>query len=700
MSFLTPLFLLGALAIAGPVIFHLIRRTTRERTVFSSLQFLQPTPPRLTRRSRIEHWLLLLLRCLALGLLAFGFARPFLPRAATLPPADSQSRRVVLLVDTSASLQRPGAWETARDRAVDWARRLGNANEVGLYTFDRSVQPRLTFAEWRSAAPSERAALVRSRLEAVQPGWDATQLGPALMSATETLNEITGGPEPEVRQVVLISDLQEGSHLESLQAYDWPTGVNLVIEPVAVRPPGNAGLQLVTDEVTAVPSSNAVVRVRINNTADSTKEQFEVGWLRSEGTGFLGLPAKTYVPAGQSRTVVLPVPTESGVDRIGLSGDTALFDNTVYLAPPKSTRARVLYLGQDADGEARKPFFFLKRAFPEGGRPEIEWVSRTPTDLTAADATVGQGLSIVTSPLSSSAARVLRRTVTEGGTLVYVLADSASAASLAELLETAALPAEEAGGSFALLGEIDFRHPLFAPFADPRFGDFTKIRLWKHRRLDVSGLPDARVLARLDSGDPGIVEIPVGRGRILVLTSGWHPEDSQWALSTKFVPFLHALLEYSGALPPLALAQYRVGDPLPLPAAVGNEPRKIRLPDGTEQPLEPGATQFADTSRPGLYWVLGAGEPIPLAVNLDPAESRTQPTASDELERLGAPLSGPEATPVETQARREALLATEAESRQKLWRWFLGATILILLMETAAAGWSARRAHATLEATA
>src|SRR5947208_550265 len=37
MSFLAPLFLLGALAVSLPVIFHLIRRTTRERTPFSSL---------------------------------------------------------------------------------------------------------------------------------------------------------------------------------------------------------------------------------------------------------------------------------------------------------------------------------------------------------------------------------------------------------------------------------------------------------------------------------------------------------------------------------------------------------------------------------------------------------------------------------------------------------------------------------------
>src|ERR1043165_7375045 len=99
MSFLAPLFLLGAAAIALPVIFHLIRRTTKDRKIFSSLMFLRATPPRLTRRSRLEHLLLLALRCLALLLLAAGFARPFIKKAVSDDrPAGTQ--RVVVLVDT------------------------------------------------------------------------------------------------------------------------------------------------------------------------------------------------------------------------------------------------------------------------------------------------------------------------------------------------------------------------------------------------------------------------------------------------------------------------------------------------------------------------------------------------------------------------------------------------------------------------
>jgi hypothetical protein len=33
----------------------------------------------------------------------------------------------------------------------------------------------------------------------------------------------------------------------------------------------------------------------------------------------------------------------------------------------------------------------------------------------------------------------------------------------------------------------------------------------------------------------------------------------------------------------------------------------------------------------------------------------------------------------------------EAEGRQKLWRWFIAATLAVLLVESALAGWTARR---------
>src|ERR1044071_1463496 len=117
MSFLAPFFLAGALAVSLPVIFHLIRRTTRERTQFSSLMFLLPSPPRLTRRSRLEHILLLLLRCLVICLLAFGFARPFFKKPVQSEPS-AGGRRTVIGGNPSASRRRVVLGADAKAKVV------------------------------------------------------------------------------------------------------------------------------------------------------------------------------------------------------------------------------------------------------------------------------------------------------------------------------------------------------------------------------------------------------------------------------------------------------------------------------------------------------------------------------------------------------------------------------------------------------
>src|SRR5262245_47059479 len=113
MSFLTPLYLLGALAVALPILAHLIRRTPPRRREFSSGMLLVRSLPRVTRRSRIEHWLLLCLRALVIGLLAVGFARP-LWRTQVIADETTEGRWAAVLLDTSGSMRRGGLWDEAQ----------------------------------------------------------------------------------------------------------------------------------------------------------------------------------------------------------------------------------------------------------------------------------------------------------------------------------------------------------------------------------------------------------------------------------------------------------------------------------------------------------------------------------------------------------------------------------------------------------
>ncbi|MFZ9746776.1 MAG: BatA domain-containing protein, partial [Opitutaceae bacterium] len=371
MNFLTPLFLLGALAVAGPIVYHLVRRATRERVRFSSLLFLEPSPPRVSQRHRVEHWLLLLLRCLALLVLALGFARPFLPESPAADPTADPPRRLVVLLDRSASMRRAGLWDDARTRVRTLLAQAAPADQVALVTFDRSVETLLDFRAWNQAAPVDRKALAEGRLAALEPGWAGTQLGRALAFAAELLAEDEPGRGPRPRQIVLVSDLQEGSRLESLQAFEWPRGVELRLEPVAPRSTTNAGLQLLTEAAAGARDPDGKVRVRVANAVGSRQERFALSWRRAGLTAGAEGPAvgeavEAYVPPGQSRTFALTRPAgATGEERLVLSGDDDPFDNTVHWIPPVQDRPRVLWLGAEPAEDPAQALFFLRRAFAE-----------------------------------------------------------------------------------------------------------------------------------------------------------------------------------------------------------------------------------------------------------------------------------------------------------------------------------------------
>ena len=69
MSFLNPYLLFGSLALAIPILIHLVRREKSEIIPFSSLMFLLKVPKRSIRQQKMKNLLLMMLRLLILALL-------------------------------------------------------------------------------------------------------------------------------------------------------------------------------------------------------------------------------------------------------------------------------------------------------------------------------------------------------------------------------------------------------------------------------------------------------------------------------------------------------------------------------------------------------------------------------------------------------------------------------------------------------
>jgi Aerotolerance regulator N-terminal/von Willebrand factor type A domain len=679
MNFLTPWFLLGALAVTGPILFHLIRRAARERMSFSSLMFLHPTPPRTVRRRKIEHLLLLLLRCACLLLIATGFARPFLSKNL---PVDSASggQQLVLLVDTSASMRRNGVWEKARAVAERYLAKASPADQVAVMTFDRQIRSIVSLAEWSSWTTDARAASAKQRLASISPGWMGTQLGLALTAAAEQFqhNE-SDGTLPKSRVVVLISDLQEGAKLDGLQGHEWPKDARVVIERIDGNPESNAGLEILDQSGNATGQENDV-HVRVVNAGNSRKEKFRLNW------GDSGASSDIYLPPGQSRTFTAPKLTAgTTTGKLQLSGDDIEFDNTSYFAAPEIENISIACLGMEPSNDPAGLLYYLQRLFQPAPRRNVELV----------DSLTNAAFAIISGKLPAENSASVRDWLASGKSALLVLND-AQAPAFAALLGLSDPSLTEANGDFALLGRIDFKHPIFAPFDDPRFSDFSRIHFWKHRRWEIPSALQASVLADFDDHSPALVDVPVGKGRLLVLTSGWNPEDSQLAVSSKFPPLMQTMLEWSSSTVPVHF-QFRTGDPISSPTTSGATVQ-WQKPDGKQIALAAGAP-FLETDMPGIYQVSWENRRRLFAVNLPADESRIAPMPVDELARLGVPIGAvTEQAAATARVQKRAMQRTELENHQKLWRWLLAAALVITLLEIVLSGLLVRRAT-TVEAT-
>ena len=662
---------------------------------FSSLLFLRPTPPRATRRRKLEHIVLLLLRCLAVVLLAAGFARPFLPKSSAPPPAAGEGRQIVVLLDTSASMRREGLWPKALSLAEGYINQASLLDRLAVVTFDQQPRTLVSFADWSSWPEDQRAALARQRLAAVSPGWGGTHLGLALTTAAEQFSDAaanSGAAGP--RDLALISDLQEGAKLDGLQGHDWPKGVRVIIQRVDPKRRGNAGLNIL-DASAANASDGREARARVVNARDSNQEKFLLGWAAENGTGFAGEPVPVYLPPGQTRTFTAPrLPTRAATGALRLTGDEEVFDKTAYFAASGFERVTVAYFGSESASDPDHQHYYLERAFPDTARRQVQVVSTVSNSVFSPQILNEAAVAVIPSSLEAGEVRAVCDWLTSGKTALLVLTNAQAGPTLAALAGIAGIEMSEASGDYALLGEIDFTHPIFAPFADPRFSDFSRIHFWKHRRWTIPPSLPVRVLARFDDGSPALAQISIGKGSLLVLAAGWNPADSQLAVSSKFLPLMQTFLDWSGGAPP-ARCQFQIGESIPSPVSSGPA-LQWRKPDGKVVALTAGQP-FSETDLPGIYTATTTSGLRHFAVNLPFDECRTASLSPDDLARLGVPLQITAEFPVaDNIGAQRRVMQAELESRQKLWRWLIVGLLAVALVETVLGGWLARRVK-TLE---
>ncbi len=687
MQFLNPLFLIGSLALIGPILVHLVRRETSRKHLFSSLMFIHRRPKASLQRQRLRHPLLLLLRLAALLLLVLAFARPLLTDPDAFGLAQSSVRSLVILLDDSYSMRFGDRFQRGQMQAQSILKGMAPGDRVQTVLFSDS--PRIL------NRPEANPRQVQQLIDTLEPGFGGTDYGPALRLAGQLLAE---APESG-REVHWISDFQESGWKPGSKNVPIDDTVDVRAYPMARVPGPNVSIR----QVTVHPEEPAASRVTI---------AVEVRSQHLRQALDLNLALEINDQPHRNRTVRLgaddsklvefksvAVPQGMSTAKLQVLFDDALpQDNLAYssLSPPP--RIKTLLLGR----RRGRDHFYISKALTAS--------ADSPFDLEVADpgqiqpARLGSYAAVILNDignLSSEMASGLTRFVKSGGGLLLILGPRSNAASLANLkgvLPAALLKRSRATGRGGdrQIGRLQRQHPVFSHFEDVHYSYFMTTRYSDY--FLVQPVNSSRVLATLQDGSPLLLERAIGDGLVLLFTSSLNREWNELPLTSVFLPFCQQMVKYAIRFES-SPRSHTVGDTVTLQslnpqlaktlAQLSASNRSfahswaVRAPSGRVIQLDDLVQKNRSSlklTEPGFYRSRVHDLEHVLATNLDADESDlTSQHPERLLSRLARVTGRPGGPPRrETSAdKRQAL-----ESRQHLW-WYLVLTgLLALLVES------------------
>lgn len=207
-SVLHPALLWGALAVGLPILIHLLSRRRVKVRDWAAMEFLLAANRRKRRSIRLEQLILLLLRCLALLLLALLVARPVTRSVlAARLGAEAPAERVVLLDDSPSMSVQAGTssvFERAKKELGAFVRDAAEARSRDAFTLAVSSRPRLPLVQGRylGGRGGDEAS---GATEALAVSDQRAQYGEALDFLHAGLTRAGG---PRNRHVYLLTDLR------------------------------------------------------------------------------------------------------------------------------------------------------------------------------------------------------------------------------------------------------------------------------------------------------------------------------------------------------------------------------------------------------------------------------------------------------------------------------------------------------------
>ncbi len=638
MSWLFPAFLAGAFAVTLPILLHFLRQRPRRTVPFPSFRFLAAANIQSEKRHRIQRWIVLLLRCAAIALLAAAFARPYIQHDIV-----GNQRAIVVVIDNSFSLQAKDRWPTTRDWAVREIGELHPGDKLGLLLM--APRPAWLFA------PSTDTAAALAVLRALPAGWETARAESAVRLAADTLESIAASE----RRIIYLGDHQRLSWSGADFTKPLPSGVAISFPDIPAPVTRQAALAAVT-----LSSSAEGIHARLS-LQNFTAAHARIVRVYSGSESAPVYSAKLALADHELRQLEfdLPAPKEANTGyRFTMDPDDLPADDTIYaIWETKAERTVIL------DAPPPHTADFLREALAASaavGAPLNIQSAAAPSWPVGAVALLRSGNSFV----GKDGARLDAFLAGGGSALIFVDGSEPQQQWLTRHGLAAHALVAKANPLRVMNWSMD--HPIVTALTTQRVAPLLG---WDFQSAWSLPMNAVEPIAQWSDDAAAIGEMSVGAGRILICGFAADRQSSDWPLHPAFVPFLHrAIIYLLGGAPAGVQRTPRVGESIALPSSTGTW-RALDSP--VAAPPVHITSGYVVPTAPGIYEFSSGPERKLFAVNLAPEESDLTPADA------GAPWSGlVSKAPVPTRSTftaRMAMDAMAAERQQSFW-W---ATLLI-----------------------
>ncbi|HLF94080.1 MAG TPA: BatA domain-containing protein [Planctomycetota bacterium] len=722
MEFLNAVLLAGMAAVSVPIVIHLFHKSRFRVVSWGAMHLLEAVLRKNTRRLRLEQLILLLLRCAIPVFLAICMARPVITGLEPLL-GDAKSS-TVLVLDNSYSMEAGGPNRSNFQQAREAARQIVDHQVKGS---DVAVVEMAGGASAVVGEPLYDLDRVRGELARSRSGFGAAEPARALDAARSTAARMTEAH----REIVVLSDFQKVSwgeegglpgakraHLADLLARG-PVKPVVTFFKVGREVTDNVSLEkLDFSRMILGVGQQLRVRATLQNHGENAYPDLRV-LLRVDGKE-RDVRQTSLDAHAQAQVLFTHTFDTSGshVVEVFADADTLAADNGWMASIPVWDRVPVLLVSGDSNPEPlRGETDFIEVALRPYGAAKVELADLIKTttiearDLDAKRLAEARVVLLANVPqLNESQLKALDGFVREGGGLLifpgnrinsqwYNTTLSADGRGLLPLPVVSLAGSMNQAGTQASIVSQHFEHSALEMFNDPRNGNLAdaQVWLWYKMRADASrnADPTLTVLARLDTGDPFLVEKQYGEGRVIQCAV---PCDADWTnlpMRPFYLPLMQQLTTYlaSKVYPP---RNVDVGRPLVafLPVADAGKKTLLTDPDGKAIELvvsnrgTRGVVEFAQTQRPGLY-VLDApgGTKVHFVVNTDRKESDLRQLDEKELQAVAKAMG---ANVVASWAEYRQL-DQQRRFGQEVWQILLIAVLAIIFVEMLLEQFFARR---------